>query len=76
VKPLPVMTAPYESIVTAPKWVLTRLDGCPECGQYDNRPLLWASTDDGDGAVCTYRCNRCGHGWWTSWSGAREEVAA
>ena len=58
----------YATIATAPDWVLTRLDGCPECATLGNLPLLWAIGSDETTLVCTYRCNKCNHGWWTSWS--------
>lgn len=68
-KPLPDLKRPYAPLVDAPAWVATRLDGCPECNERYNRPLLWAPTDDeGVGVICAYRCNKCGHGWWTGWS--------
>jgi len=66
----------YKSIATAPDWVTRQLDACPKCRQADNRPLLWAIS--GDTLACAYRCDRCGHGWWTGRSVAayRPEAAA
>jgi hypothetical protein len=67
-EPLPVLKYPYSFVTDAPDWVKTRWDGCPECFTRDNQPLLWAIADNDNGLVCAYRCNKCGHGWWTSWA--------
>ena len=70
--PLPPLQ--YASIEGAPRWVVTRFDGCPKCYGHDNVPVLWAI--DGDGLICAYQCGLCRHAWWTGWWVSPEEMAA
>lgn len=63
------MPAParYETVATAPPWVLAASERCPRCGGLPSvAPSLWAVR--GDTLVAAYRCPTCGHGWIQHWA--------
>lgn len=61
-----LMRGPDMAILPPPTPQRTPLDGCPQCGQHDNRAHKVDPTPHG--ILAWYDCECCGHYWSTAWA--------
>lgn len=46
---------------------MSRVDGCPACVTNTEAPQRISGMSDDDGFRADYKCEGCGHRWYTTW---------